>query len=149
MRVPAIWTMRPLTPALHDAIAAGAPPMMSCGESPAARRCNDTAWALYAETELVGMGGLIPYWPGNSEAWCVIPPATPRRLAAQALPEVRRWLDLVQHEQRIRRIGAFIRWNAGYRRSFADALGFVLEGVLEAWGPDGADFGLYVRLRDG
>jgi hypothetical protein len=141
--------MRPLTLELHRLVAADdrAPALAWDGVAPEVRHCNGWGFAAFVDGELVGMGGLVPYWHGHAEAWLAVRRSIGARQLVPALRVGRQWLDGRQALPAFRRLQAYIRCSEPWCESFARAMGFELEGVLRAWGPDGSDHALYGRVR--
>ena len=142
----------PLTPALHNTIAAAArDPVVATwidATQLTEQRCNEFGYALLDGLTPLAAGGLIPIWPGNAEAWLFVAQHCTRRQLVPALRIAARLLDDRQATDsiRFRRVQMFVRWAAPWRVSFAAALGFECEGRLKSWAPDGADYALYARI---
>ncbi|HEV2186382.1 MAG TPA: hypothetical protein VGR70_04200 [Stellaceae bacterium] len=142
----------PLHPELHrlavleerDALLAE----RSEGPAAEARHCNRWGYALLGRGHVLAAGGLVPLWAGRAEAWLLVSRyASPRDLVP-ALRHARDVLDKRQRDPFFRRIEINVRWEAPWRESFVSALGFELEAIMDSWGPDGADYGLYARIAD-
>lgn len=141
----------PLTPELLAfAVALERDPLaaeMAEGESFARRALLPTlSFAMIRGGYVLGAGGLVPQWPGRAEAWLLVSRHARPRDIAHGTRQARVFFDKRQRQPAFRRIEAFIRADRVWNRSFADALGFVHEGRLIAWAPDGADYDLYARV---
>ena len=101
------------------------------------------AWTALHDGRVLGVAGLGVHWAGRAEAWCLLTRDVPARL----------WPAL--HRAALRGIA-----EAGYRRIEASAktgfeqgqrwlrmLGFVPEGLMPAYGPDGSDHMRWARVR--
>lgn len=99
-------------------------------------------WAMYRGDDLLGCGGILPYWPGVAEAWmCLGPDIKIDRDLLAGMHEIKRKLS-----------------EAGYRRIQADTapvhgrfmrlLGFKFESEMPGYFPDGSTSHRYVRLKD-
>jgi hypothetical protein len=113
---------------------------------PAARRCNDFAFALLRGDAVLAEGGLIPLWPGRAEAWLLVGRDTSRRDLVPALRHARTIIEGCQRNPDFRRVEIHIRWEMPWRDSFARALGMSLEAQLRAASPTGGDMAIYARV---
>lgn len=100
-------------------------------------------WTALHEGRVLGVAGLGVHWEGRAEAWCLLAREVPTRL----------WPAI--HRAALRGIEAagFRRVEATAKQGFEPAgkwlrmLGFVPEGVMPAYGPDGADHMRWARVR--
>lgn len=107
-------------------------------------------FALLDEARLIAVGGIVECWPEKSpaqrgEAWALVTDSANRRQLVRAVRFARAHFDACALD----RIDFYIRADASYASSFARALG-ANEGphLLKCWGPDGADYCLFARVRD-
>lgn len=140
----------PLTPELlawavleeRDPLAAE----MAEGQAVARRLLNQWGFALIGRGHVLAAAGLVPRHAGRAECWLLVGrEARPRDL----VPELRRarlTLDKRQRDPFFRRLEAYVQWAPAWREPFMAALGFSLDGFLEAWDPAGRDYGLYSRV---
>lgn len=89
-------------------------------------------------------GGAVPFWAGTAEVWIAQGPAAAGRPATVAMLT---WRHLCRLQARFRRVQATVR--AGDEPAFRllARFGFEFEGVLRAFGPDGADHYMMARIR--
>lgn len=104
-------------------------------------------YALLEGGYVLAAGGLFRHWPGLADAWLLVTRfARPRHLVS-ATRICRIALDRVAGDPAWRRIDMRVRADARWSHSFARALGFTRPPLLlEAWGPEGADYLLFTRL---
>jgi hypothetical protein len=106
------------------------------------------SYALLDGGDLIGGGGLVQMWPGRAEAWQLTSRfARPRQLVAAAHFAARQ-MDERQRDPAFRRIEAFVRVGSTWALSFIAALGFVREGLLDAWDPAGRAVWICARVRE-
>jgi hypothetical protein len=92
-------------------------------------------------------GGLARVWAGVAEAWFLArPELTPRQALAVARVAARELPRMAEGEG-VRRLQATVR--TGYARAahFVEWLGLTPEGIMRAYGPDGADHIRYAWVR--
>jgi hypothetical protein len=101
------------------------------------------AYTALADDQVIGCGGVVPYWHGRAEAWSFISDkAGPHFVAITRA--VRKFLD-AQPQDRIE-TAVDIDFVEGHR--WARMLGFRLEtGRMEKYRPDGGTCSKYVRIR--
>lgn len=91
----------------------------------------------------LALGGILPRWPGCGMAWTWLSRGWRRH--ARALTEIAR-IHLDTSE--CHRIEAGVRCDYARGHAWVRRLGFELETPLaRKWGPDGADYAIYVRVR--
>lgn len=106
------------------------------------------AYALVEDGYLYGCGGLIPSWPGRAEAWLAVTKLAQPRHIVRGVRMARAWLEQKQREPDFARVEFFIGASQPWRENFARALDLDETPIaLKAWGPDGADYFLYARVR--
>jgi hypothetical protein len=94
-------------------------------------------------SDVLGIGGILPRWPGVGMAWTWLGRKW-RRRARVITDFCRVQMDVSGYN----RIEAGVRVDYQRGHSWAQALGFEVETpVARAWGPDGGDYTLYVRLK--
>jgi hypothetical protein len=96
---------------------------------------------LLEEGKPVAVGGTIPIWEGHSIALGLV-----SRAARSPLALYRFALSIVEKPKG--RVWAFVRSDFKEGVRFIERLGFVREGLLERFGPDGADYFSYARFND-
>tara|TARA_B100000470_G_scaffold200007_1_gene171383 strand:- start:172 stop:639 length:468 start_codon:yes stop_codon:yes gene_type:complete len=95
---------------------------------------------------LLGAGGIFPIWDGLGEAW-VLPSTTVQNHKRMFVKLIRENMERMGDEFAFRRIQATARADAPKARRFLEFLGFEREGLLRAYGPDGADHILFAKIR--
>jgi len=100
------------------------------------------SWTVWADTEIIFCGGILPLWPGRGYAWSIL---TER--AGLHFIGLHRVVRHYLNESSLKRIEATVDADflAGHR--WIRALGFEFEGVLRAYNPNGSDSVLYARIR--
>lgn len=94
----------------------------------------------------IGVGGLVPYWPGVASAFLSLTPfaQTRKRALFVALrDQLAAWMD-VYGLWRVETT-ALASWEASCR--LLEHLGFEQEGPLRKYGPNKEDFYMYARVR--
>jgi hypothetical protein len=100
-------------------------------------------WAMREGVRVVMAGGVVPVWRGRGLAWLTHDGRPDMRHWLAAARWARHWFPLLPY----RRIEATIAcgFDGGIR--WALCLGFEPEGLMRAFGEDGADYWLYARAR--
>ena len=92
--------------------------------------------------------GLWLLWPGVAEAWVLFTPAV-RELTRQVVKVIRKGLEDLTIGLKLHRIQAEVRAEFVPGQKLMRVLGFNQEGPpMRKYGPDGADYLRYVRIRD-
>lgn len=105
-----------------------------------------TLWAAFEDGwRAVGAGGVVPLWRSVGEAWMYLSPWIYRHPTVFA-KIVRLALDGLAAQYRWERIQAPIPAHLQRHRRFARWLGFVEEGLLRRYGPEGADYVMTARV---
>jgi hypothetical protein len=100
------------------------------------------AWTMTHRGMPVACAGFAPVWEGRFIAWSLIGPIDMRQWAALAR-EVRARIAQLRAGGLARRIEASAPIAYAPAGVWLKALGFEFEGVARAYGPDGADYGIY------
>lgn len=100
------------------------------------------AFAAVEGDQVLACAGIIPMWEGRAEAWAL--------LAADLKPHflgihyaTKRFLNACG----MRRIEAAVDAQFGCARGWVEALGFIYEGPLAKYTPDGRDCLRYARVK--
>ena len=101
------------------------------------------AWTALDGGRVLGVAGLGQHWPGRSEAWCLIGRGVP----PMAWVAIHRAVLRVLADAGIRRVEATARQGFDGAGRWLKLLGFYPEGVMAAYGPDGADHMRWARIR--
>lgn len=101
------------------------------------------AWTAVQGGRVLGVAGLGQHWPGRSEAWCLLA----RDVPVMTWPAIHRVVLKVLASADIRRIEATTRAGFAQGERWMRMLGFVSEGRLAAYGPDGADHTKWARVQ--
>lgn len=109
------------------------------------------AWTVQVAGLPIGCGGLVECWKGRWLAWTWVGevPIGGRRFIERAC---RGGVETVIRHHGARRIESHVPLTMPMARRFNERLGFQLEGVACAFGPDGSDYwtmALIVGDRDG
>jgi hypothetical protein len=101
--------------------------------------------AIGDDGEVLAIAGILPQWRGVGLAWAWLGRSW-RRHAREITYEVARGLAQSDYH----RVEAAVRVEYQRGHDWIKRLGFELETpVARKWGPDGADFSIYVRVRNG
>lgn len=95
---------------------------------------------------IIGSAGVLPIRPGLAQAWAVFGDI-PKPCWPAVVGRIRVALERA-HLAGARRIEAQVRRGFGPGVRLARLLGFEVEGILRAWGPDGVDYLMYSKIRD-
>lgn len=104
------------------------------------------AWTIQTFGQPVGCGGLVPLGFGRFLAWTWFAEVAPRhrRFVSGICAAV---VKDAFERQGARRIEAHTPLHHLLGRRFLERLGFQMEGVARAWGPDGSDYCTYARVK--
>jgi hypothetical protein len=100
-------------------------------------------YAVWDGERVIALGGILPRWPNCGMAWAWL--SRDWRRHARAITDIVRVnLDVSEYD----RIEAGVRVDYTRGQAWMARLGFEIETPLaRKWGPDGADYSIYVRLR--
>lgn len=122
---------------------AGMRPVMSDPGYGSSLAAAGPAYAAVVGGQVVACAGVIPQWPGRAVAWALIgKEAGPHFIGIHRA--VQRALDM--HAFRRIETGVVCDFEEGHR--WAKMLGFVREGRMRAYTPDGRDCDLYALVRE-
>lgn len=99
-------------------------------------------WTGIYDGRVVGCAGLIPHWNNRAVAWALFSPTMPKRAWPTILHKMRNVFKIGP-----RRIEASVEVGFGQGCRLAHYLGFAVEGVLKAYGPDGKDHFMYALVK--
>ena len=98
------------------------------------------AWTAFDGDRVIGCAGLLEQWSGRSIAW-----AMAGDIPTDSGPSILEKLKSVLADQP-GRIEITAPTNNGAACGVAMALGFVAEGMLKSYGPDGSDHILFAKV---
>ena len=98
------------------------------------------------EGEVVGCGGVKPFWPGVGEAWAFFP-AEKVKYKREIFYAAKLVLDRVEAENKLHRVQAVVRADFPEAMGFMHHLGFEVEAKLTAYNEDKTDAFLYRRVN--
>lgn len=101
-----------------------------------------TGIAAHFHGRVIGIGGLVQYWPGRAAVWCFLRSDIPKAAWVPLTRAVRAALSALG----IRRIEADVRADFWPAQRWAFRLGFVSEGLMRAYWSDGADYLRFARV---
>lgn len=119
---------------MDDALKVGAPPGL--------------AWTLQLKGVPVGCGGLFECGKGRWLAWTWVG-EIPVSVRPHVLRACRGGIEIAVRNHGARRIESHVPVSMPLARRFNERLGFVVEGVARAYGPDGSDYWTMGRVTDG
>ncbi|MEN9417119.1 MAG: hypothetical protein RI988_739 [Pseudomonadota bacterium] len=99
------------------------------------------AYGAWVGDRIVGAGGLLEVWPGRAHAWALIGEGAGRHWLLIHRATLR---ALESHSFRRVETAVVSDFAAGHR--WAEMLGFVREGRMRGYAPDGTDCDLYARV---
>ena len=108
---------------------------------------NSHAVSLYMDGKVEACLGLMMLWDGNADVWTV----TSKKVQNSPVAfhrTVLRLLNSYQDGLKLRRISAGTPSNFVDGCKWLETLGFVKEGKMIKYGPDGQDWWLYARLKE-
>jgi hypothetical protein len=105
------------------------------------------SYAALDGDKVLGVGGVVPVWPGRGLAWLLFTVAATARHRTKIVRHIRAELDARRDDPEFARVEYYIRADAPWRESHAAAVGFTEPPVLlRRFGPDGVDQYLYARV---
>ena len=105
------------------------------------------AWAGMTDAgHIVAIAGVFQMWPGVGEAW-VVGGDLLRKHRLFFHREVRRHLRQIWEDGEFRRIQAIVRDGIPQSHPWVKRLGFIEEGVLRGYAPNGDDCTIYAMVR--
>jgi len=100
------------------------------------------AFSAMVDDEIIASLGVIPQWTNRAVAWGLVGEKANRHLLA-VHRAVTRFLDMTEY----RRIETSVATQFAEGHRWARMLGFVNEGTMRAFTPDGRDCDLYARVK--
>lgn len=104
------------------------------------------AFTGLVEGEIMGCAGVCLLWRGVGAAWLVTGPLVPQYPLAFHRA-IRDGLQTVMESLHVWRLQADIHQGHEVSQRWVRRLGFAYEGILHKYGPDGADYVRYARVR--
>jgi len=106
-----------------------------------------TAFSGFCDGQLLGCAGwTCPLWPSSAELWLwVLPEGRKHPLAVHKM--ISRGIKQIESDERIKRIACSVRVGNATAERWIDLLGFEIEAIQRAYGPDNEDFFLASRVR--
>ena len=101
--------------------------------------------AFHGDTVL-GAGGVIPVFAGSGVAWAAVDRGVNRRLMRAVIEAAREGLRRIAEAGPFHRIQADIHHDFQAGRKFAEALGFIHEGLMVAYTNKGVDYDRYALV---
>lgn len=88
------------------------------------------AYSVFADGEIIGMGGVFMHWPGVGEAWALVSPEA-KKHGIPFARAARRYLDQMAKDRKLERVQAAVQADFEDGLKFTEALGFRAEGLME------------------
>lgn len=101
--------------------------------------------AFHGDTVL-GAGGVIPVFAGSGVAWAAVDRGVNRRLMRAVIEATREGLRRIAEAGPFHRIQADVHHDFQAGRKFAEALGFIHEGLMVAYTHKGVDYDRYALV---
>jgi len=92
--------------------------------------------------------GIISMWPGVAEMW-MVPDMSLGHHRYTFHRATFRWINIMVAELQLVRLQATVHTGNDRADKWIRSLYFQKEGVLKAFGPEGADYSMYARLFNG
>lgn len=102
--------------------------------------------AVWHGDKLIAVGGIVWLWDGVGEAWVILH-TNADEVKMGAYRAVRTLFFLLMEEGAYRRVQAMVRTDWERAVKMIEALGFVREGTMKAYFPDGTDAYLYAMVK--
>ncbi|MFM0501873.1 hypothetical protein [Paraburkholderia caffeinilytica] len=123
---------------------AGAPYVRTAADAGhLAHLAANPSFSAFCGERVLACGGLLPWWNGSASAWIAVAADIGASRMLELHHIVRRLLD----SRPERRISADVLTIAQNGHRWARALGFVNEGRMRSYTPEGLDAELYARVR--
>jgi hypothetical protein len=97
------------------------------------------------EDDVLGVVGAIKVWDGNAQLWAVFDRRTDK-YPISLTKACEACIKLAAKELNLRRVSFTVKSDYTNGHKFANHLGFVFEGRMMGYLPDGSDADLYARL---
>ena len=111
-----------------------------------AYQSHGPALTFIQDGRMVALAGLVLTGPGEAEAW-LIPSDLVARHALGFHRAVRRELERLERDLKLKLITATVLVDYEKGRGYVESLGFVLQGRLSNYGPRGEDVFHYARSK--
>lgn len=99
----------------------------------------------FINDQILGCAGAVQLWPGVAEAWVVSTALVPNfKLAFHRA--VKAYFEIVIETLKLKRVQAAVHCDHEVSHKWVKRLGFIPEGIMPCFGPDGADYVRYGRI---
>jgi hypothetical protein len=108
------------------------------------------AFSGLSDGYVIGMVGIVPYWPGVGELWMAATTLAPR-VGYQVTQQLLERLDLVAREYEFERVQAFIPEDSTYVMKLLHRLGFEVEtkqAGMKRFSMDGTACHLFAKVYE-
>ena len=99
-------------------------------------------YTAFAGDQVIACAGVLPIWEGRAQAWSLLSTALPQYVMG-VHRGVKRFLDTYP----IRRLECTVDPRSATAIRWAERLGFVREGTMPGYTPQGDTMDLYARVR--
>lgn len=96
-------------------------------------------------TDVVAIIGLIPFWSGVADAWAVTSPLVDKMKLSFHRAVCKGFKEVLECNN-LHRVQAAVHVKHVQSQKWLKALGFVDEGLMRKYGPDGGDYHRYARV---
>lgn len=97
---------------------------------------------------IIGCGGFLVMWPGVADGWVIFRKIIEQEYRRDAYAAILGMLAVQIKKHGIWRIQATVRTDFPAGIKYAEGLGFVREGLMRKYGPDGSDRYLYALVME-
>lgn len=94
--------------------------------------------------KIIGVGGVVIFWPGVGEAWSSYSPAALANHRREVFAYSKKFLEIAEQTHELWRIQAII--NPKVSAAWPKHLGFEFEGTLKKYNTDGTDAHIWARV---
>lgn len=105
------------------------------------------AWTALDGDVMLCIGGVIPAWHGRATTWTLLSCQVNRRNFLPLHRDILSILDTLQIDSRFRRLETTVLAGWPPAKRWIESLGFLMEGILRSYCPQGRRHLLYARIR--
>jgi RimJ/RimL family protein N-acetyltransferase len=100
----------------------------------------------FVDGEPIAIGGLVIYWPGVGESWLILSKKANDH-KTEITRCIRRIVKQFVTENKLHRLQVNVRTDFPQARKLVEHLGFVYEGTLKRYTPNGVDCWMFAKTR--
>lgn len=119
-------------------------PLMTDMEYAVSLQTRGPAFSAMVDGEIIAAAGLLPQWENRAVAWALIG-ENARRHFVRLTKSMVRYFDFAEFN----RLETAVKTDFAEGHRWARMMGFVREGTMRGYAPDGCDYDLYARVKNG